>query len=1021
MALSARAVATTYRTYCRPKSEAKDAPLETWEEVCERSVVVHHRNLWQGAGGVVDEQELEELKALQLDRKVTVSGRTLWMGGTEYGSERACSNFNCSFTRVSSVYSVVDAFWLLLNGSGVGFSPQPGTLHGFQRRIRDVVYVDSDKAADWKGFPENVEVAATLTNGFTRTIKIGDSAAAWAKAVGKLVNPPAGRVDKLVLDFSEIRGPGRRLRGYGWICNGWEPLQKAMKAIVSLLNKKAGELLDEIDILDLINHLGTVLSSRRSAEIAILDANHERATEFATAKANHWAEKADGTTNDHRQQSNNSLVFWDRPTKAKIREMMQLIARSGGSEPGFINGVAARRRAPWFLGCNPSLRAGTRVLTRDGVVPIEQLQDKEFYTPNLDGKWSRANCWLSGKNKPLYRIVLGTGLDVYATAEHKWPVYVNGRYVKIETKDLRAGDEFPINERANLPAGDTGTYSEGFVVGYLLGNGSWTERKDGREQVGVTVPAAPAAEECRRQLAAFFQANGGNVTFHPSSNGGESVETCCSDAGVISKLKDLDFEKGRLPKWCWQGGTEAFRRGVVCGLFCADGSVDATTCYVRFGWSSVSEKNAGLLREVAELLGLYGIKMHLRDRFATSTTPNGNTYSGNVWSLRNGGNLAVKHFWKVFRPEERADHATELAAAAARDVPRSRDVHRVKIESVELTNLQEDVWDVTVHDDTHCFTIAQCVTGNCAEILLSSCGFCNLVSIALPLFDGDFASILRAIYLAARANYRQTCVDLRDGVLTNEWHQTNEALRLCGVSLTGIAMCPWITDYQIRRMRDAAVTGAYSMADELGLPRPKLVTTIKPEGTRSKISDVTEGIHTPLGQFVFNSMNYSTVDPVVARCRDAGYEIIPHPTDPNNVLIKFPVDYSGCQFTTVDGIPLNRESAVDQLNRYKRWNTLWADHNSSNTISWDVSELEEIVDWLDQNWDDYVAVSFLFRNIPTKSAKDLGYAYLPQQVVTPEVYREYVSRLKPVDWSDMRGVFDEVQSSDCAGGVCPVK
>jgi ribonucleoside-triphosphate reductase len=97
----------------------------------------------------------------------------------------------------------------------------------------------------------------------------------------------------------------------------------------------------------------------------------------------------------------------------------------------------------------------------------------------------------------------------------------------------------------------------------------------------------------------------------------------------------------------------------------------------------------------------------------------------------------------------------------------------------------------------------------------------------------------------------------------------------------------------------------------------------------------------------------------------------------------------------------------------------WCDQNVSATISYSVEEVPAIVDWLLLNWDQYVGVSFLFRADPTKSAKDLGYAYLPQEVVTEEVYRAYVEYLQPVQMDETE-VADELED-ECAGGVCPVR
>lgn len=652
---SARAEAVTRRTYNRPLDE-DGTVLETWEQTANRATRIHHQRLWESAGGKPDSAELDELFNLVYERKALVSGRTLWLGGTDYSASRACSQFNCSYTRGQTVYELVDIFWLLLNGCGVGFRPIAGTLHGFLKPIPELDIIESNQPPDHRGDPHNYVTPPTADNGYQWTIKIGDSAEAWAKSLGKLLNPPTCAVRKLTLDFSDVRGPGKRLKGYGWICNGSKPLQRAYIAIFKIMNAKAGDLLDEIDLLDVVNWLGTVLSSRRSAQIAVMDYDHPRWEQFARAKHNWWEHDA-----AHRQQSNNSLVFWHKPTKREIRDIMQMIWDCGGSEPGFINGVAARNRAPWFDGLNP-----------------------------------------------------------------------------------------------------------------------------------------------------------------------------------------------------------------------------------------------------------------------------------------------------------------------------------------------------------------------CGEILLQSRGFCNLVTTAVCKFNKDFAGLLRALYVMGRANYRQTCVELADGVLMPEWHQTNAALRLCGMSLTGIAQAPWLTDYQIRQMRNTAIAGAYSMADELGLPKPKLVTTIKPEGTGSKIMDVTEGIHKPLGQYIFNWIIFPSNDPIVGMMLDAGYRVIDHPHDPLSKLVCFPVDYAGCRFDMHGQKQVNRDSAIEQLEVYRRWNTLWTDHNSSITVSWDISEIDDIVEWLYRYWNDFVAVSWLMRNDPTKTAKDLGYAYLPQEVVTEDDYGAYTKGLQPVDWDRLHGIHD-LTMADCVGGVCPVK
>jgi len=658
-----RAAATALRTYARPKNTGG---LEHWTQTITRSTVDHHENLWVGAGGTPDMAELTELAQLGDHRKSMVAGRTLWLGGTEYATSRPCCQFNCSALVISSVYDFVDAAWLLLNGSGVGFRPKSGTLHGYPRHIRLQV-VPSHRPAEFRGPDDNKETPPTANNNYTWTIKVGDSAAAWAKALGKLFNGGSRNAKVLVFDCSDLRGPGGRLSGYGWICNGFAPLAKCVEGIHNTLNEKSGQLLDEIDIMDCVNRVGEVLSSRRSAQACELDSEHPLEPQFARAKEEYWR-----NGNGHRRQSNNSELFWSKPSLARILEILVYADQCGG-DPGIVNASAARRKCPWF---------------------------------------------------------------------------------------------------------------------------------------------------------------------------------------------------------------------------------------------------------------------------------------------------------EVFNP--------------------------------------------------------------CFEIMLANYGFCNLVTNCLPRFGRPGASLERAIWLIARANYRQTCVDMRDGVLQPGWHQANEALRLCGVSLTGIVRSErYMTDYTIRRLRNAATAGAYSMADELGLPRPKAITTLKPEGTASKVmggydvGEIPEGMHRPLGKYIFNWINFGVNDPIAEHARAAGYRVIPNPQDPNNVLVCWPVEYDGIDFDDANGTPVNLEPAVSQLERYLRWNNLWADHNVSATISYSLEELPQVAEWVYRNWDNgYVATAFQRRIDPTMTPEDVGQPYLPQEVVGKGKFDDYRKGLAEIDWDAVAddGVHDmPTGDRNCKDGECAVR
>ena len=144
------------------------------------------------------------------------------------------------------------------------------------------------------------------------------------------------------------------------------------------------------------------------------------------------------------------------------------------------------------------------------------------------------------------------------------------------------------------------------------------------------------------------------------------------------------------------------------------------------------------------------------------------------------------------------------------------------------------------------------------------------------------------------------------------------------------------------------------------------------------------------------------------------------PGDPSSYLIKLPASYDGCNFTEVNGTEVNLESAIKQLERYKMYQINWTDQNTSVTISYDLTEVEGIIAWLLENWDHYVGVSFIYRNDPTKTAKDLGYEYLPQEVTTKEEFEAYVAILKDVDL-DAVNSHDQIEGDECASGVCPTR
>jgi len=134
------------------------------------------------------------------------------------------------------------------------------------------------------------------------------------------------------------------------------------------------------------------------------------------------------------------------------------------------------------------------------------------------------------------------------------------------------------------------------------------------------------------------------------------------------------------------------------------------------------------------------------------------------------------------------------------------------------------------------------------------------------------------------------------------------------------------------------------MANELDMTRPGAGTTVKPSGTLSKIMDCTEGMHRPLGKYIFNHIEFSQLSPMPQKLAKVGYDVSDHPTKSQAVLVRFPVVWNGVKFDRLeDGREAHIESAVQQLKRYSRLLNHWSGHNVSCTIIYDPVKAQQIV------------------------------------------------------------------------------
>lgn len=332
-----------YRTYSRWLPE--EGRRETWKETCARAVE------YNCSLAPTSTYEAQRLFDNMFNLKQFISGRSLWIGGSEASKKTKLANFNCSFVVIDSIKSLCDLFYLLMVGTGVGVRILPSDVNELPRFRQNVIlHHQYNKHSTKQKGRENTYVE---TDGDMCIIHIGDSKEGWVDALKAyllcLVEPDAP--SHVMLDYTEIRVKGATLSKFGGTASGYESIMDMFTKIHEVIQRgKYSSLpvngkLRPIHCLDICNLIGqnvVVGGVRRTAEIAIIDPHDE---ECVHAKDNIQPGM------EHRYMSNNSIFQEEKPSREKIHELFNSIRTSG--EPGIINVAEAKRRRADFAGLNP--------------------------------------------------------------------------------------------------------------------------------------------------------------------------------------------------------------------------------------------------------------------------------------------------------------------------------------------------------------------------------------------------------------------------------------------------------------------------------------------------------------------------------------------------------------------------------------------------------------------------------------------------------------------------------------------
>jgi ribonucleoside-diphosphate reductase alpha chain len=288
---------TVYMKYAKYRPELQRR--ETWEELVTRNMEMHIKKYPQL------EQEIKDNYKFVYDKKCLPSMRSMQFAGKpiEMSPNRI---YNCAFAPIDDWRVFSEIMFLLLGGTGVGYSVQKHHVDA----LPEIRKPNADK---------------------TRRFLIGDSIEGWADSISVLVKSYFFGGSKPQFDFRDIRQKGARLITSGGKAPGPQPLKECLIKLEGILDaKKNGDKLTPLEVHDMVCHIADAVLAggiRRAALISLFSANDEQ---MISCKSGAWWE-----TNPQRGRANNSAVLMrHKIDKPYFMDLWKRIEASGAGEPG---------------------------------------------------------------------------------------------------------------------------------------------------------------------------------------------------------------------------------------------------------------------------------------------------------------------------------------------------------------------------------------------------------------------------------------------------------------------------------------------------------------------------------------------------------------------------------------------------------------------------------------------------------------------------------------------------------------
>ena len=282
---------------------------ETWDETICRYFDFFTDHLKENVNYTLKDELRTELEEAVLGLQIMPSMRCIMTAGEALKRENI-AGYNCSYIAVDRVQSFDEILYVLMNGTGVGFSVE-------------------------RQYVSQLPVVADDFNMSDTTIVVADSKLGWAKSLKELVGMLyVGQIPRW--DLSKIRPAGAPLKTFGGRASGPEPLESLFKFAVSLFQNASGRKLSSLECHDLVCKIAEIVvvgGVRRSALISLSNLSDDR---MRHAKTGQW-----WTTEPQRALANNSACYTEKPDMGVFMDEWKALYESKSGERGIFNRMSA--------------------------------------------------------------------------------------------------------------------------------------------------------------------------------------------------------------------------------------------------------------------------------------------------------------------------------------------------------------------------------------------------------------------------------------------------------------------------------------------------------------------------------------------------------------------------------------------------------------------------------------------------------------------------------------------------------